>query len=159
MPEVTPWHESLENRVGHKERDSVSSFVTGAYAEGYLDDAELDDRISAILKARTWGELARIVADVPGRPPLPRRPAGVVMFQWWESLVAKWEDDSLLVRIPGHLLSIAAPWALILPGTLMGGWGQHPSPLSVILTVSAFFIALILSLLAIMFACQWISEY
>lgn len=42
------------------------SFLGDCCAEGYLEVEELDDRQSVVLRSRTRGELAALVADMPG---------------------------------------------------------------------------------------------
>jgi hypothetical protein len=44
-----------------------------AFAEGRLDEPELDERIDLVLAARTHGELGAVAADLPGRS-APVRP-------------------------------------------------------------------------------------
>jgi hypothetical protein len=44
--------------------------LRGAAAAGRLDPDELDERTAAALAARTLGDLAALIADLPGEPPL-----------------------------------------------------------------------------------------
>jgi hypothetical protein len=64
-------------RVGDAERESALSALREHYAHGRLDAAELEERISAALVARTRGDLARLFFDLPGEgrpwPPPARR--------------------------------------------------------------------------------------
>ena len=55
-------------RVGHRERQATVVTLRDAAAEGRLDPAELAERTRAALAARTYADLARLVADLP---PLP----------------------------------------------------------------------------------------
>lgn len=52
--------------VGDRERNGTAGVVRRAYADGYLDDAELERRLDQALRARTAGELAASVRGVPG---------------------------------------------------------------------------------------------
>jgi hypothetical protein len=63
-------------RAGDADREQVLERLRVAHVEGRLDAAELDERITATLAARTYGELAALVTDLPGDPPSPR-PLGV----------------------------------------------------------------------------------
>lgn len=56
-------------RAADRDREEITEILREAYAEGRLDQAELDERTDAALRARTWGELRRLTADIP--PPAP----------------------------------------------------------------------------------------
>lgn len=68
-------------RVGHRERQATVVTLRDAAAEGRLDPAELAQRTEAALAARTYADLARLVADLPPVPGadgrLPFRPSTV----------------------------------------------------------------------------------
>jgi Domain of unknown function (DUF1707) len=63
-------------RVGDAEREGALSALGKHYAEGRLTADELDERISAALRARTRSDLADLVRDLPGEQPAwyPPRP-------------------------------------------------------------------------------------
>jgi hypothetical protein len=52
-------------RIGDADRESVTSRLREHYAEGRLTAEELDERISATLNAKTFGDLRPIMADLP----------------------------------------------------------------------------------------------
>lgn len=56
-------------RAADRDREETADILRGAYAEGRLDRAELDERTDAALRAQTWGELRRLITDIP--PPSP----------------------------------------------------------------------------------------
>ncbi|GAA1436788.1 DUF1707 domain-containing protein [Microlunatus lacustris] len=58
-----------EVRIGDRERDLVTSVLQDALAEGRLTLEELDVRLDATLKARTYADLDALVADLPVEPP------------------------------------------------------------------------------------------
>jgi hypothetical protein len=64
-------------RVGHRERDAVAEILQQAAGDGRLDLTELDARLEAALRARTYADLDPLVADlateVPSRA-LDRQP-------------------------------------------------------------------------------------
>ena len=66
-------------RVGHSERDAVAEILQKAAAEGRLTMAELDERLDAALRAKTYGDLEPLTADLTGdRSAGPvARPTGV----------------------------------------------------------------------------------
>jgi hypothetical protein len=65
-------YESL--RASDADRDAVTDRLREATGEGRLEDEELEQRVDAALRARTYGELARLVADLPRQPAMPWRP-------------------------------------------------------------------------------------
>lgn len=60
-------------RVADRDREETAEVLREAYAEGRLDHAELDARTDAAFRARTWGELRPLTADIP--QPAPGRPS------------------------------------------------------------------------------------
>lgn len=58
-----------ELRIGDRERDLVASVLQDALAEGRITLDELDARLDAALRARTYGDLDALVADLPVEPP------------------------------------------------------------------------------------------
>jgi hypothetical protein len=59
-------------RVSDDDRDRVSAQLRDHFAAGRITSVELDERLSAALNARTFGDLRRIMADLPG--PVPAQP-------------------------------------------------------------------------------------
>jgi lipopolysaccharide export LptBFGC system permease protein LptF len=53
-------------RTSDADRDQVTARLRDHYAEGRLTRDELDERITATLSAKTFGELRRVLADLPG---------------------------------------------------------------------------------------------
>lgn len=54
-----------ELRASHEDRDRVAEILRVAAGDGRLSADELDERLEAALTARTYGELARLTADLP----------------------------------------------------------------------------------------------
>ena len=75
-------------RVSDADRDRVTAQLRDHFAAGRITPGELDERLSAAaLNAKTFGDLRRIVADLPGPvpallgaapPPLRATPAWAV---------------------------------------------------------------------------------
>jgi hypothetical protein len=84
-------------RASDQDRDDVLVRLHTAYAEGRLDDGELDERIDLVLASRTHAELDRLAADLPAARELPSaRPEtatpvrGGGRFQLaWKSLIRR----------------------------------------------------------------------
>lgn len=62
-------------RVGHRERQATVVTLRDAAAQGRLDPVELAERTQAALAARTYSDLARLVADLPPLPGPDGRPS------------------------------------------------------------------------------------
>ncbi len=100
-------------RVSDADRDRVTARLRDHFAEGRLTPDELDERISAALNASTFGDLRRVVADLPGPVPVP--PAAAQRPQRaGPPLIARRRGPRLL---PIALLVVLT--ALLVPG---GGW-------------------------------------
>lgn len=81
-----------EMRIGDVERDAVMVALHDHFAAGRLDRAELDERLDAVLSAKTRGDLSRLVRDLPEptgvpeperREPSPREGAAVMFGGPW----------------------------------------------------------------------------
>jgi len=67
-------------RVSDADRNAVAEQLSAHYAEGRLDQAEFDERISQTMAAKTRGDLAGLFDDLPDPAPAgasgPRGPNG-----------------------------------------------------------------------------------
>lgn len=61
-------------RLSDAERDAAARQLGEHYASGRLERAEYDDRLDAVLSARTRSELAPLFRDLPQSPVPARRP-------------------------------------------------------------------------------------
>ena len=110
------WVEAMMDdriRVSDADREQVTARLREHYAEGRLSSEELDERITAVLNAKTFGELRRVMTDLP--EPQPVGPQAAPPPQWagppW---IAYRRGPRLL---PLALLFLVA--ALVVPGV---GW-------------------------------------
>jgi uncharacterized protein DUF1707 len=123
---------STSIRASDADRDRVADRLHSAAVEGRLEPEELEERLHAALRARTYGDLRRLVADLPGdRTPQRRRsPAGtavVVAFRLALVLIA-------VAAVVTVAIVMAAWWILwaILWMTMRGrryGWARPRSKL------------------------------
>ena len=64
-------------RVSDADRNAVAEQLGAHYADGRLDQAEFDERISRTMAAKTRGDLAGLFDDLPDPgPATPGAPAG-----------------------------------------------------------------------------------
>jgi hypothetical protein len=64
-------HHSL--RASDADRDAVVDRLRVAAGEGRLEPDELEQRVDSALRARTYGELAELLADLPSDGRVPSR--------------------------------------------------------------------------------------
>lgn len=73
-----------ELRASDADRDRVAAVIREAAAEGRLGLDEVDERLSAVYAARTYGELAKVTTDLPAESPAAApaasTPAGRYVF-------------------------------------------------------------------------------
>ncbi len=62
-------------RVSDADREAVTTRLRDHYAEGRLTQDELDERVSAALSAKTFGDLRTLTTDLPGPAAVPPRAA------------------------------------------------------------------------------------
>jgi Domain of unknown function (DUF1707) len=67
-PWVTGW---AAQRAGDADREAVAGMLRDAAAEGRIDPGELEERVDRAYRAKTYGDLDLLVADLPrrARPP------------------------------------------------------------------------------------------
>lgn len=75
MPVVPPLSND-DMRASDRDRDHAVAILLRAHADGRLDAGDTRDRTCAAYGARTWGDLRRLTADLPGWPGFPGWPAG-----------------------------------------------------------------------------------
>src|SRR3954452_14442327 len=70
-------HSSL--RASDADRDAVAERLRRAAGEGRLDPDELEERLHSALRARTYGDLERLLNDLPAKPVAWERRRGEAM--------------------------------------------------------------------------------
>jgi len=58
-------------RASDADREALTARLRDHYAEGRLTQDELDERVSAALSAKTFGELRSLTTDLPGAAAVP----------------------------------------------------------------------------------------
>ena len=77
MTDSEPGHEVArsELRASHDDRDRVVEMLRVSAGDGRITAEELDERLELAMTARTYGELARLVADLPAAGSVAGAPA------------------------------------------------------------------------------------
>jgi hypothetical protein len=94
-------------RIGDAERDAAATDLGEHYAAGRLTLDELNERLDAVFSARTFGQLSRIMADLPGPGRLAwRTPVhGAVARAGWDAAFFPY----------AHLGMAGTPWPAASP--------------------------------------------
>ncbi len=64
-------------RLSDAERNEYAEALSRHFADGRLDQAELDERMSKAMSAKTRGDLAGLLDDLPPLPPPPGEPGAM----------------------------------------------------------------------------------
>jgi len=122
-PTAQPLRDDLrhqpELRVSDPEREQVATQLREHGAKGRLDVEELEERLEAAYAARTRGDLAALVADLPHEPPTrPPRAQQAPSHELRESW-SHWFGVSLLLLAIWAFTGADYFW----PMWPIGGWG------------------------------------
>ncbi|MFD3423107.1 DUF1707 SHOCT-like domain-containing protein [Streptomyces decoyicus] len=94
-----------ELRASDADRERVAEILRDAVAEGRLAMEEFDERLDAAYRARTYGELEPLTADLPvaaaGPAPLSLRKESGVPAPWSERIVSGTEGSSAGIALLG----------------------------------------------------------
>jgi hypothetical protein len=125
-------------RASDADREEVAERLRTATAEGRLGADELDERLGVLFASRTYGELDRLVADLP-EPEIVRHddaPGATAAPVW----VAFTVSGALVFAVLGILTSGHSAAAVV--GPRGGGGGQHvfvtggpPAPAAMLLVL------------------------
>jgi uncharacterized protein DUF1707 len=110
-------HDSI--RASHEDRDKVVEHLRMAGGDGRLDSDELGERVGAALAARTYGELAALVADLPAAPGSPiaavaGKPKDVIRIDCGSGHTRRegnWSVPRRMdIRVRSGGVNVRAPW-------------------------------------------------
>jgi hypothetical protein len=90
-------------RASHDDRDRAVEVLRVAAGDGRITAEELDERVGAALTARTYGELAALISDLPAAPGSPPLMPGTLAGAKPKDLV-RIECDTGTVRRDGPWL-------------------------------------------------------
>jgi hypothetical protein len=112
-----------ELRVGDVDRQSAGAELQRHFVDGRLTSDELDERVSQTLKARTFGELAIPLADLPvlaSPSQIQPQPAD----QGYRTRGSNFGPALGALMIAIGVLAMV--WMFVLPGTHLGGMPFWP---------------------------------
>lgn len=123
-------------RASDADRDQIVDRLHRAATEGRIAAEELEHRVNAALRARTYSELDATVADLPGPSPVSRRRTGAERQRSagsWTFAVVRSHPALLLLAIPAiavtmaMLIAATVVWAVLMVVVLVVG-GRHHGP-------------------------------
>ena len=89
-------------RIGDAERDAAAADLGEHYAAGRLTLDELNERLDAVFSSKTFGQLTRIMADLPGPGRLPWRTGPVRTGGGWAPTAFPHEGPFRMGDRPWH---------------------------------------------------------
>jgi Flp pilus assembly protein TadB len=121
-------------RASDADRDAVAARLHQAAVEGRLEPEELEERLHRALRARTYGELRRLVADLPAtdnaRPASTGLVVAKVAFRVVLALVALAAVLTVLAVMAVWWLAWLVLWLTLRPRRGYGyGWASPRSKL------------------------------
>jgi hypothetical protein len=112
-------HPDDATRVGNPERERAIAHLNDAFAQGYLDVAEFEERSERVYAARTRGDLRDVLEHLPITgvlfPDAPVTAAGAVVPSAVPTRPVEWAANWETVRRKGVW---DAPASLLLTGTM-----------------------------------------
>jgi hypothetical protein len=93
-------------RIGDASRTAAASTIQAAFTAGYLDQDEMESKISAILASKYSNELADVMNDIPDLPAPQEEVAGIAFRDRYLPYAA--------LGLAGLLLGILGPLGLLL---------------------------------------------
>jgi ferric-dicitrate binding protein FerR (iron transport regulator) len=100
-------------RASDADRDAVVSDLSEHFQAGRLTAGEFDERTGQALTARTWGELGKLVTDLPAARPAAPAPAPASSTSRPQAPSGR--------AVP--VLAAIAIAAIVLVHVVHGGWG------------------------------------
>jgi Domain of unknown function (DUF1707) len=104
-------HSSL--RAADADRDAVADRLRRATLEGRLEPDELEERLDAAFRARTYGELDALVRDLPGTPVARPRAQTVPVARTAFVLAVRVAAVLAIVGVVMVALALTAAWWII----------------------------------------------
>jgi hypothetical protein len=115
-------------RVGDAERDAAAADLGEHYTAGRLSLDELHERLEAVFAAKTFGQLARIMSDLPGpgrltglaRPLMPPVLPGAPTLPWMPMSAPRYHWGGYWNPTTRHGAAMGATAADFSPGAEFG---------------------------------------
>ena len=127
MPDAYDRHGPRDRRirVGDAERAAVADALRAQYVAGRLASHEFEERLERCLAAKTFADLDRLLADLPGAKTARRRPGWPAMWRLWPVPLLPIALVAAIVLSGGHLVFLVVPlvFLCVVRPLLWGRWG------------------------------------
>ena len=100
-------------RASDADRDAVAERLRAAAVEGRLEPDELEERLHRALRARTYGDLDRLLDDLPSARVVAPRPRAVMTGGTVFMLAVRLVVAMAIVVALGVAVAVTAMWWLI----------------------------------------------
>jgi hypothetical protein len=100
-------------RASDADRDAIAERLRQAAVEGRLEPHELEERLDTALRARTYGELDRLVVDLPGRRRVERSRPPVFAASLALAMAVRIAVLLLVVTALMFAFAVTAAWWLL----------------------------------------------
>jgi Flp pilus assembly protein TadB len=97
-------------RISNTERNEIADILSKHFAEGRLDSDEFEERVGKVMSAKTRGDLAGLLDDLPRLGPPPREPRRRRPIGYWILVLVLALFVASALAIPPH---VHVPWLLI----------------------------------------------
>ena len=104
-------------RASDADREAVAERLRHAAVEGRLEPDELEERLHAALRARTYGDLRRLHSDLPAKPMPAARVALAVAMRVAMALA--------VVIVVLVVAAVTAAWWVLWALVWLGLWGRR----------------------------------
>jgi hypothetical protein len=114
---------AAQMRASDADRDAVVAALSEHFQAGRLSTDELEERTGSALTARTYGDLAALTADLPGRVPAGPRPdpAGP------QAAAHRHPVAIVVLAVAAIVLVVGGAFGLLVPGHHgADAWGLVP---------------------------------
>jgi Domain of unknown function (DUF1707) len=120
-------------RASDADRDAVAERLRLAAVEGRIEPYELEERLHTALRARTYGQLHGLLADLPGKPVVQQRrkaevaPVARFALRVAIRLVVVVAVLAVVVTVAASIAALAVLWAIawLCLRTARGCHGRH----------------------------------
>ena len=97
-------------RISNTERNEIADILSKHFAEGRLDSDEFEERVGKVMNAKTRGDLAGLLDDLPRLGPPPPEPRRRRPIGYWVLVLLLALFVASALAIPPH---VHVPWLLI----------------------------------------------
>ena len=115
-------------RASDADREAVAERLRHAAVEGRLEPDELEERLHAALRARTYGDLQSLLSDLPAKPLSWERRRATEVMPAARTALAVAMRVAIALAVVGVVLVVAAvlaAWWVLWALVWVGLWGRR----------------------------------